>query len=53
MRALVLMLAFSSVKEGYFDPLTVSITGYAIIVISVVCWIASLVTARKILDVDI
>lgn len=50
---LVLMLAFSSVKEGYFDPLTQSVAGYAIIVIAVMCWIASLVTARKILDVDI
>lgn len=50
---LVLMVAFNSVKEGYFDPLTQSVTGYVIIVIGVVFWIASLVTARKILDVDI
>jgi tight adherence protein B len=50
---LVLMVAFNSVKEGYFDPLTQSVTGYAIIVIGVLFWIASLVTARKILDVDI
>jgi tight adherence protein B len=50
---MVLMIAFNSVKEGYFDPLTQSVTGYVIIVIGVVFWIASLVTARKILDVDI
>jgi tight adherence protein B len=50
---MVLMVAFNSVKEGYFDPLTQSVTGYVIIVIGVIFWIASLVTARKILDVDI
>jgi tight adherence protein B len=50
---LVLMIAFNAVKEGYFDPLTQSVTGYVIIVIALIFWIASLVTARKILDVDI
>jgi tight adherence protein B len=50
---LVLMLAFGTVKEGYFDPLTESIVGYVLIAIGLMCWIASLVTARKILDVDI
>jgi tight adherence protein B len=49
----VLMLAFNAVKEGYFDPLTQSITGYVVIVLAVVFWISSLVTARTILDVDI
>jgi tight adherence protein B len=50
---IVLMVAFNSVKEGYFDPLTQSITGYVLIVLALIFWIASLVTARKILDVDI
>lgn len=50
---ILLMLAFNSVKEGYFDPLTQSVTGYVVIVLALVFWIASLVTARKILDVDI
>ncbi|MFT3774332.1 MAG: type II secretion system F family protein [Minicystis sp.] len=50
---IVLMLAFNSVKEGYFDPLTQSVTGYVVIVLALIFWIASLVTARKILDVDI
>lgn len=50
---MVLMIAFNSVKEGYFDPLTQSVTGYVLIVLGLIFWIASLVTARKILDVDI
>lgn len=50
---IVLMLAFNAVKEGYFDPLTQSVTGYAVIAVALVFWIASLVTARRILDVDI
>lgn len=50
---LVLMLAFGWVKEGYFDPLTESVVGYVLVAIGLLCWIASLITARKILDVDI
>ena len=50
---MVLMIAFNSVKEGYFDPLTQSVTGYVVIVVALIFWIASLVTARRILDVDI
>jgi tight adherence protein B len=50
---MVLMLAFNAVKEGYFDPLTQSVAGYAIIAFALVFWVASLVTARRILDVDI
>lgn len=50
---IVLMVAFNAVKEGYFDPLTESLTGYVLIVLGLLFWIASLVTARKILDVDI
>jgi tight adherence protein B len=50
---MVLMLAFNAVKEGYFDPLTQSVTGYVLIAIALVFWVASLVVARRILDVDI
>lgn len=49
----VLMVAFNSVKEGYFDPLTQSLTGYVIIAVALAFWLASLVVARRILDVDI
>ena len=50
---IVLMLAFNGVKEGYFDPLTQSITGYVVTALALVFWISSLVVARRILDVDI
>lgn len=50
---LVLMIAFNSVKDGYFDPLTQSVVGYVLIALGLLFWVASLVTARKILDVDI
>jgi tight adherence protein B len=50
---LVLMLAFSMVKPDYFDPLTSSFTGYIVITAGLAFWIASLVTARKILNVDL
>ena len=49
----VLMLAFNAVKDGYFDPLTESITGYVVVAFALVFWISSLVVARRILDVDI
>jgi tight adherence protein B len=49
----VLILAFDAVKDGYFEPLTESPTGFVLIVIGVGLWLASIVTARKILDVDI
>ncbi len=48
-----LVIAFNALKEGYFSPLTQSVTGYALIAASSVCWIASLVLARKIVAVDI
>ena len=34
-------------------PLTQSLTGYVIIAVALVFWVASLVVARRILDVDI
>jgi tight adherence protein B len=50
---LVLIIGFNAVKEHYFDPLTQSITGYAIVAVAGLCWIASLVMARKIVSVDV
>jgi len=50
---LLLVLAFSSVKSDYFNPLTESLMGYVIIAIAAACWLASLVLARKIVSVDI
>lgn len=49
----VLLLMFDAVKDGYFDPLTESVTGYVVILLAALFWIASIVTARKILDVDV
>jgi tight adherence protein B len=48
-----LVFAFSSLKEGYFDPLTQSVTGYGLIMASAVFWVLSLILARKIVSVDI
>jgi tight adherence protein B len=48
-----LVVAFNTMKAGYFDPLTQSVTGYGLITISAVCWLASLILARKIVSVDI
>lgn len=48
-----LVLAFNTLKQGYFDPLTESVTGYALITIAAICWLASLILARKIVSVDI
>lgn len=49
----LLILSFNAVKEHYFDPLTESLTGYAIIAVAGLCWIASLVMARRIVAVDV
>jgi tight adherence protein B len=48
-----MIFALSGVSPGYFDPLTESIVGYAVIVLAVMFWLASLVVARKILAVDV
>lgn len=49
----VILLLFDTVSKGYFDPLTRSIFGWAVIGISIALWVASLLMARKILAVDI
>lgn len=50
---LVLILSFNAVKEHYFDPLTQSVTGYTIIGVAGLCWMGSLIMARKIVSVDV
>jgi len=48
-----LVLAFDSVKDNYFAPLTDSFTGYLVIIVAGACWVASLVLANKIVNVDV
>lgn len=47
------LLAFNSVEEGYFDPLQGNITGYIVTTVATLLWMAALLSARKILKVDI
>jgi tight adherence protein B len=48
-----ILIAFNSLEEGYFDPLQTSFTGYIVTTVAVVLWMAALLSARKILKVDI
>lgn len=50
---LVFLIALNAVWPGYFDPLTKSFTGYTIIGVVCICWVASMILARKVLAVDI
>jgi tight adherence protein B len=45
--------AFNYVEEGYFEPLQTTVVGYIVTMIAIGFWMASLITARKILKVDI
>jgi len=47
------LLLFDTVSRGYFEPLTASILGWCVIVISLGLWLGSVVVARKVLAVDI
>lgn len=47
------IVALSNMWAGYFDPLTKSATGYAIVGGVSLCWVGSLIVARKVLQVDI
>jgi len=49
----VILFMFDTVSRGYFDPLTKSVVGWAVIVISLLLWLGSVVVARKVLAVDI
>lgn len=48
-----ILLLFDTVSRGYFDPLTMSVVGWAVIVISLALWLGSVIVARKVLTVDI
>ncbi len=50
---LVFIVGFGVMWPGYFDPLTKSASGYAILAFVAAAWVASLVLARKVLSVDI
>jgi tight adherence protein B len=50
---ILLIMAFTAVKPDYFDPLTASVSGFAIMAVAAMFWIASIVVARKIVSVDI
>jgi tight adherence protein B len=45
--------AFNWVSPGYFDILQRSFAGYCVMAIAMICWVASLMVARKVLTVDI
>lgn len=47
-----LLLGLNSLWPGYFDPLTKSLIGYAIIIVCTTFWVSSIVLARKVLNVD-
>ncbi|MBX3263051.1 MAG: type II secretion system F family protein [Labilithrix sp.] len=48
-----LLLGLNTLWPGYFDPLTKSLVGYLVIIACTSCWVASIVLARKVLNVDI
>ena len=50
---LVVLICLGTLWPGYFDPLTASVTGYAIVAFVTMAWVSSLVLARKVLAVDI
>jgi tight adherence protein B len=48
-----LILGLNVIWPGYFEPLTKSIFGYILIIVCSAFWVASIVLARKVLNVDI
>lgn len=48
-----LLLGLNALWPGYFAPLTANIVGYGISIACTSCWVASIVLARKVLNVDI
>lgn len=49
----VLLIAFDRVNPGYFDVLTQSALGYAVLTVALGCWIGALLIARKVLAVKL
>jgi tight adherence protein B len=50
---LFLIFAFDLAKPGYFRPLTASTTGFTVMLIALVMWIASVLMIRRIMDVEL
>jgi tight adherence protein B len=48
-----MLVGLNQVFPGYFIPLTSSLGGYLLITFCTVCWVTAIVSARKILNVDI
>lgn len=48
-----LVVGLQALWPGYFAPLTQSIVGYIIIIACTASWLASIVLARKVLNVDV
>lgn len=48
-----MLIGLNVIWPGYFDPLTKSLFGYLIIIVCTSLWVASIVLARKVLNVDI
>lgn len=48
-----LLVGLNSLWPGYFEPLTTTFFGYIIIIACTSLWVASIVLARKVLNVDI
>lgn len=48
-----MLAGLNQLWPGYFDPLTTTVVGYLICIFSAGCWVAALVLARKVLNVDI
>lgn len=48
-----LLVGLNALWPGYFNPLTTSFTGYIIVTGCTICWVAAIVLARKVLNVDI
>ena len=49
----VIFLAFDALQPGYFNPLTESGAGTAVLVVALLLWVASLLAAKQILIVDV
>lgn len=50
---IIMTYVLHRISPGYFDPLTENLLGYIVLSIAIALWIAALVAARKILNVDI
>lgn len=48
-----LIMGLNVIWPGYFEPLTKSLIGYVVIIVCSGFWVASIVLARKVLNVDI